>query len=417
MCGIGALSACFGAAPSRPLYASEQRKAIVIRDHCYEGPPYAAYNWESKCPVVIRDDCFTNEFGVQYIYAGWNVETLLLDGGPSPQFLSPGETITQRVTLKKIGKNEATLLEMRACKGEKYGAKRYHSGSVAKVVVLGSGQAPQKGQSLNIFKFKLERIHPHYVTVLLLHALEAPSRITLRPGQSITWNLTVTHIGKHEATFVDNRGRTVVLRDNCNVGPIEVERIYPDRVKAFTWTAFPAGSGPYPITLGVGQSTSALCVGTATLTHIGKHEATFIEKIVHCANPPVCLAEDTLVLGPDGMAPVQLLREGARVWTADRCGGRVPAVVLRATKTLAPPTHSMVHVALSDGRELDASPGHPTADGRTLGDLSVGDSLDGSRVLRAERRPYRRAYTYDLLPSGEKGLYWANGILLASTLR
>jgi hypothetical protein len=76
----------------------------------------------------------------------------------------------------------------------------------------------------------------------------------------------------------------------------------------------------------------------------------------------------------------------------------------------------MVHLKLADGRELLASPGHRTADGRPLGALSVGDRLDGSTVTQWELVPYAGDRTYDLLPAGPNGTYWANGILLSSTL-
>jgi hypothetical protein len=76
----------------------------------------------------------------------------------------------------------------------------------------------------------------------------------------------------------------------------------------------------------------------------------------------------------------------------------------------------MVHLVLADGRELLASPGHRTADGRQLGSLARGDSLDGSTITTWELVPYSGDHTYDLLPAGETGTYWANGILLSSTL-
>jgi hypothetical protein len=76
----------------------------------------------------------------------------------------------------------------------------------------------------------------------------------------------------------------------------------------------------------------------------------------------------------------------------------------------------MMHILLEDGRELWVSPGHPTADGRIFGDLIAGDLLDGSRVRNVERVPYGQPFTYDLLPSGGTGFYWANGILIGSTL-
>ena len=77
----------------------------------------------------------------------------------------------------------------------------------------------------------------------------------------------------------------------------------------------------------------------------------------------------------------------------------------------------MVHILLSDGRELWASPGHPTADRRILGDLKAGDLLDGAQIIQLERLPYRGGTTFDILPSGATGFYWANGILVDTTLK
>ncbi len=71
---------------------------------------------------------------------------------------------------------------------------------------------------------------------------------------------------------------------------------------------------------------------------------------------------------------------------------------------------------LADGRKLFASPAHPTADGRALSDLLPGDLLDGSRITQIEQTVYTGGATYDILPSGPTGFYWANGILLGSTL-
>jgi hypothetical protein len=76
----------------------------------------------------------------------------------------------------------------------------------------------------------------------------------------------------------------------------------------------------------------------------------------------------------------------------------------------------MVHVRLADGRELLASPGHRTADRRSLGSLASGDEVDGSTITLWELVPYSGSRTYDLLPAGPTGTYWANGILLSSTL-
>jgi hypothetical protein len=73
-------------------------------------------------------------------------------------------------------------------------------------------------------------------------------------------------------------------------------------------------------------------------------------------------------------------------------------------------------VGLAEGRAHVASPGHPTADGRLLGSIASGDVIDGSRVVAADRVPYGYGATFDLLPAGPTATYWADGVLLRSTL-
>jgi hypothetical protein len=131
---------------------------------------------------------------------------------------------------------------------------------------------------------------------------------------------------------------------------------------------------------------------------------------------PICLARGTLIDTPDGAVAVEALRPGMAVWTADRAGRRLAGVVLRVGSAAVPPTHRVVNLALADGRSLTVSPGHPLPDGRRLGDLRPGDTLDGSVVARADLLPYDQPWTFDLLPSGGTGYYWAGGILVASTL-
>ena len=131
---------------------------------------------------------------------------------------------------------------------------------------------------------------------------------------------------------------------------------------------------------------------------------------------PICLAAGTLIDTPLGAIAVENLRIGDLVWTMDNAGERVPGRIERLGRVSVPATHQVIHVLLSDGRELYASPGHPTADRLVLGELNVGDLLDHAYVIRMERLIYDGAATYDLLPSGDTGLYWADGILLDSTL-
>jgi hypothetical protein len=131
---------------------------------------------------------------------------------------------------------------------------------------------------------------------------------------------------------------------------------------------------------------------------------------------PICLAAATLISTPEGDIRVTDMTPGTLVWTAATDGTRVAVAVIVVGSTVVPSTHLMVHLRLADGRELLVSPGHRTADGRPLGRLAVGDDLDGSRVALWELVPYNGTRTYDLLPAGPTGEYWANGILLSSTL-
>ena len=131
---------------------------------------------------------------------------------------------------------------------------------------------------------------------------------------------------------------------------------------------------------------------------------------------PICLARGTIIATPGGGVPVEALWEGHPVWTVDRDGRPMEGRVKMVGRAPVPATHLVIHLVLDDGRELWASPGHPMADGRRLGDIRAGDLVDGSGVSFAEPIGYADPSTYDLLPAGPTGLYWANGILLGSTL-
>ena len=148
----------------------------------------------------------------------------------------------------------------------------------------------------------------------------------------------------------------------------------------------------------------------------GRGQITVQQKTPAIATCPICRAAQTLIDTPRGAVFVEDLKQGDLVWTQTDAGERVAAPVLQLVRVPVPATHEMIHVVLSDRRELWASPGHPTVDGRRLGDLASGDILDGTRIERAERVLYNQSATYDLLPAGATGFYWANGILLASTL-
>ncbi len=133
-------------------------------------------------------------------------------------------------------------------------------------------------------------------------------------------------------------------------------------------------------------------------------------------NCPICLAASTLIATPGGPVRVTDVRVGLIVWTQTADGRRIAERVVEVGSMPVPAGHLMVHVVLADGRELLASPGHRTGDGRALGALQNGDELDSSTITTWELVAYAGERTYDLLPAGATGHYWASGILLSSTL-
>jgi hypothetical protein len=133
-------------------------------------------------------------------------------------------------------------------------------------------------------------------------------------------------------------------------------------------------------------------------------------------NCPICLVSGVRIATPSGEVAIQDVRVGMKVWTTNAQGHRVVGVVNRIGSMLTAPGHEVIRLTLADGRVVRASPGHPTADRRVIGELAVGDTCDGSPVVSTERVPYGNDRTHDLLPSGPTGTYFANGILLGSTL-
>ncbi len=160
-----------------------------------------------------------------------------------------------------------------------------------------------------------------------------------------------------------------------------------------------------------GQSIFAISGGIDVFGKI-----TVREKVLSPGSCPICLSGDALIATADGPVRVRDLAEGALVWSLDAEGNRVLVPVVEVGSVPIPSWHEFVRLQLVDGREVVASAGHPTADGRRLGELEVGDELDGGRVLSVSTVPAHGSATYDLLPASPTGVYWANGVMLGSTL-
>lgn len=220
--------------------------------------------------------------------------------------------------------------------------------------------------------------------------------------------------------------KQISLQEGQREASLLIQRIYGNYITGLNFREYPVATNiGQPVTLHIGESVSNGCNITLTLTSIDdimclgegcKNVAHFTEKTDFTRPCPICLAEDTLIDTPSGAIAVQNLQKGMLVWTVDKFSNRILAKIIQTSKTPVPPSHQMVHIILSDKREIFASPGHPIGDGRFFNDLSVGEILNGSRITIAKKVSYDKGYTYDILPSGPTGFYFANGILIDSTL-
>jgi len=129
----------------------------------------------------------------------------------------------------------------------------------------------------------------------------------------------------------------------------------------------------------------------------------------------VCAAPNTPIATPSGERPIAELRVGDLVYSVnDRAITVVPILRIGRTPVHA---HRVVRVELENGSVLEISPGHPTADGRTFGDIVAGSVLDEQHgVVSTRVVPYAYDATYDILPSSSTGTYFAAGALVGSTL-
>lgn len=210
----------------------------------------------------------------------------------------------------------------------------------------------------------------------------------------------------------------ISLKEGQREGSLLVEKIYPDQITGLNFPEYPISlEKGLPITLRIGETASNGCTITLKLIKIEGDVAVFVKKTELDRPCPICLASDSLINTPSGSIAVKDLQVGMSVWTINKSGQQVSGIITKTSKVAVPKTHQMIHLILDDGRGLFVSPGHPTIDGRTIGDLVPGDLYDGSSVTSTKHVSYGESATYDILPSGDTGFYWANGILIGSTLR
>jgi hypothetical protein len=201
------------------------------------------------------------------------------------------------------------------------------------------------------------------------------------------------------------------LADKAGYTDDEKLQIYREYKKLNGAVQVTATASGYTFTIRVGQNQGENYQGTISASGLITVTAT-TPSINTC---PICLAEGTLIDTPDGPVPVEKLQQGMMIYTQDDAGKKIAGVIMATASAQSPTSFQIIRIVLNDGRIVSASPGHPTTDGRTIGELKVGDTLDGGIIAAVTAVPYS-GYTFDILPEGGTGFYWANGILLKSTL-
>src|SRR5437762_13574665 len=233
---------------------------------------------------------------------------------------------------------------------------------------------------------------------------QADARFAEIQSDAPTFTAIVAHLGIPASGTYSSAQRLAIYRDWKMLNALRLE---------------PVGQGFHFLAIFSGNPAGTGNQGTRVDGTIDQRGTISVASQTPSGPPPcpICLARGTRVATPTGDAAVEDLRVGDLVWTEGASGARVAAPLVSTGSTPVPPTHLVVHLVLSDGRTVDVSPGHPTADGRRVGDLAAGDLFDGAVVSAAERVPYSGGATYDVLPASSTGTYWANGVLLGSTIR
>ncbi len=202
------------------------------------------------------------------------------------------------------------------------------------------------------------------------------------------------------------------LPDKAEYTNDEILQIYREHKKLLFGVQLTAADDNYEFVIRVGENQGERIEGAITPSgkvKIQKRESSF-------NTCPICLSEGTMIDTPNGQVAVEQIREGMDIWTIDCHGNRVVAKVIETAMTPVSMDFEMVKITLNDGRTVTASPGHPTVEGKALSSYCVGEILDGSIVTAVEKVLYKGRVTYDILPSGTTHGYWANEVLLKSTL-
>lgn len=127
-----------------------------------------------------------------------------------------------------------------------------------------------------------------------------------------------------------------------------------------------------------------------------------------------CASPDTPIATASGNRAIRDLRVGDLVYSVHR--DSIQLVPIKRIHRVAAVNHHVLRVEFASGAKFEMSAMHPTANGKPLSAFGVGDELMGERIVRVTRIPFQHSHTYDILPDSDTGTYFADGVLVGSTL-
>lgn len=135
-------------------------------------------------------------------------------------------------------------------------------------------------------------------------------------------------------------------------------------------------------------------------------------KVQPSCEVPNCCSADTRIRTSSVDKRIQDIKEGDLVIS----DVNKPVKIIKTNK-IEVKKHKILFVRLNDGTVLEISPEHLTSDGKKFKNLKLGDVIDGRLVVEIKLKNYNYKYTYDILPDSGSGNYYANGVLIRSTLK
>jgi len=127
---------------------------------------------------------------------------------------------------------------------------------------------------------------------------------------------------------------------------------------------------------------------------------------------PICLSAETRIKTPTIEKVVTDLKESDFVISDN---GKL--VKIKKTSKTEAKKHKILKITFHDATTLEISPNHPTSDRKLFKELKIGDLIGGKQIIEIKEILYKYKYTYDILPDSETGNYYANGVLIGSTLK